>query len=428
MGDRKAIDKKEFAFNVKRGNPPFLNGEQTMSKSIDSFFNDEENSASAKERAVALGNLRLNSSAGEISLNDKLKSFEVLEKQLRQQHMDSGTPLPFDRSAYSPEMNDLRNSVIARQIKALHVDKDFLTHMITEKFIDPNGMNGEYLRDAEVNPDARKILIEFGADAERAKKLDQNHLTYQLINHVQEVNDLRESGKAADYNVKLIDSLIRRGADVNGKYHLDSDYIHDYDNLYDINYRLLEKERRYPVACQIQDRDVFEHLIENHVTDLNFENEQSPLVQAVAHNDLSKAQYLIDQGSSIDLSPQFHGRGLDFWCSSSEMTELLGEHGFDFNHTTGEFSAPPLTTALERVERNLKEDDHEKANKNIAVIETMIRFGADINATNRHHRESPAQLIEKLGLSDHFKDHLKTPTRETQTTQRKQQFIRGFAQ
>ena len=399
-----------------------------MSKSIDSFFNDEENSASAKERATALGNLRLNSSAGEISLDDKLKSFEVLERQLRQQYMDSGNPLPFDRSAYSPQMDDLRNSVIERQIKALHIDKDFLSHMITEKFIDPNGRNGEYLRDAEVNPDARKILIEFGADAERAKKLDQNHLTYQLNNHVQEVNDLRESGKVADYNVKLIDSLIRRGAGVNGKYHLDSDYIHDYDNLYDINYRLLEKERRYPVACQIQDRDVFEHLIENHVTDLNFENEQSPLVQAVAQNDLSKAQYLIDQGSSIDSSPQFHGRGLDFWCSSSEMTELLGEHGYDFNHTTGEFSAPPLTTVVERIERHLKEDNHEKANANIAIAEKMIRFGADINATNRHHRESPAQKIEKLGLNDHFKEHLKTPSRETPTAQRKQQFQRGFAQ
>src|SRR3972149_4262794 len=364
-----------------------------MSKSIDSFFNDEENSASAKERAVALGNLRMNSSTGEISLNDKLKSFEVLERQLRQQHLDSGNSLPFDRSAYSPEMDELRNSVIERQIKALHVDKDFLAHIISVKSIDPDGVNGEYLRDAEVNPDARKILIEFGADAERAKKLDQNHLTYQLNNHVQEVNDLRESGKAADYNVKLIDSLIRRGADVNGKYHLDGDYIHDYDNLYDINYRLLEKERRYPVACQIQDRDVFEHLIENHVTDLNFEKEQSPLVQAVAQNDLSKAQYLIDQGSSIDSDPLFHGRGLDFWCSSSEMTELLGEHGFDFNHTTGEFSAPPLTTTLERIERNLKEGNHEKANTNIAIAEKMIEYGADISATTRHQRESPAQMI-----------------------------------
>ena len=398
-----------------------------MSKSIDSFFNDEENSASAKERAVALGNLRMNSSTGEISLNDKLKSFEVLERQLRQQHLDSGNSLPFDRSAYSPEMDESRNSVIERQIKALHVDKDFLAHIISVKSIDPNGVNGEYLRDAEVNPDARKILIEFGADAERAKKLDQNHLTYQLNNHVQEVNDLRESGKAADYNVKLIDLRIRRGTDVNGKYHLDGDYIHDYDNLYDINYRLLEKERRYPVACQIQDRDVFEHLIENHVTDLNFEKEQSPLVQAVAQNDLSKAQYLIDQGSSIDSDPLFHGRGLDFWCSSSEMTELLGEHGFDFNHTTGEFSAPPLTTTLERIERNLKEGNHEKANTNIAIAEKMIEYGADINATNRHHRESPAQMIEKLGLNDHFKEHLKAPTLEAASPQRKQEFKRGFA-
>lgn len=398
-----------------------------MSKSIDSFFNDEVNSASAKERATALGNLRLNSSAGEISLDDKLKSFEVLERQLRQQHMDSGNPLPFDRSAYSSEMDDLRNSIIERQIKALHVDEDFLTHMITTKFIDPNGENGEYLRDAEVNPDARKILIEFGADAERAKRLNQNHLTYQLNNHVQEVNDLRESGKSADYNVKLIDSLVRRGADANGKYHLDDDYIHDYDNLYNINYRLLEKERRYPIACQIQDRDVFEHLVENHVTDLDFKGEESPLAHAVAHNDLSKAQYLIDQGSSIDSSPQFHGRGLDFWCSSSEMTELLGEHGFDFNHTTGEFSAPPLTTVVERIERNLKEDNHEKANKNIAIAEKMIEFGADINATNRHHRESPAQMIEKLGLNDHFKEHLKAPTLESASPQRKQEFKRGFA-
>lgn len=398
-----------------------------MGKSIDSFFNDEENSASAKERATALNNLKLNASAGEISLNDKLKSFEVLEKQLRQQHLDSGNPLPFDRSAYSPEMNDLHNSIIERQIKALHVDRDFLTHMIAAKSIDPNGENGEYLRDAEVNPDARKILIEFGADAERAKRLNQNHLTYQLNNHVQEVNDLRESGKSADYNVKLIDSLVRRGADANGKYHLDDDYIHDYDNLYNISYRLLEKERRYPIACQIQDRDVFEHLIENHVTDLDFKGEESPLAHAVAHNDLSKAQYLIDQGSSIDSSPQFHGRGLDFWCSSSEMTELLGEHGFDFNHTTGEFSAPPLTTVVERIERNLKEDNHEKANKNIAIAEKMIEFGADINATNRHHRESPAQMIEKLGLNDHFKEHLKAPTLESANPQRKQEFKRGFA-
>lgn len=397
-----------------------------MSKSINDFFNDEENSASAKERAVALDKLKLNSTSGEISLADKLKSLDVLERQLRQQHLDSGNPLPFDRSAYSPEMDDLRNSVIEQEVKSVSVDKDFLTHMIAVRFMDPDGKNGEYLRDPAVNSDARRILIDLGADEERANALDQNYLTHQLNSHVQEVNDLRENGKPAHYNVKLIDSLINKGADVNGKYHLDHDYIHDYDNLYDINYRLLEKERRYPIACQIQDRDVFEHLIENHVTDLNFEGEESPLVHAVAHNDLSKAQYLIDQGSSIDSRPQYHGRGMDFWCNSVEMTELLGEHGFDFNHTTGEFSAPPLTVALERVERDLKADDQEKATKNIAIAEKMMQFGADINATNRHHRVSPAQMIENLGLNEHFKDHIKAPVRETPSPQRKQEYRRGF--
>lgn len=399
-----------------------------MSKNIKDFFNDEENSASARERAIALSNLELNSSAGEISLYDKLESLGILAKQLREQYRTAGIELPYYDATVPHEIQDLYERVTEQQVRLEKFDKDFITHMIVVEKCSPEECSTEYiadndyLRDERVNPEAKRLLIELGADAEKAKRLDLDHLTYQLNSHIQEVNDLNDNGKAANYDVDLIDSLIRKGADVNGKYH-----SQDYDCIHKNYYKYLERDRRYPIAHDIRDRDVFEHFIEKHVTDLDFTNEESPLTHAVAHNDLSKVQYLIDKGASIDPSPKYHDRGMAFWCNSVEMVELLGNSGFDFDQIDDRFNPPPLTEVLMRVERNRENCDPIKAVKNIAIAEKMIQFGADINKWQNEYPNAK-QMIEHLDLKNHFKEHLKAPSRETPTAQKKQEFKQGFAQ
>ncbi|MBN5155246.1 ankyrin repeat domain-containing protein [Stenotrophomonas maltophilia] len=393
-----------------------------MSKSIDSFFNDEENSASAKERATALNNLKLNSTSGEISLYDKLENLGVLERHLRQQHEKSGDPLSIHHSDSPYEIKRLHEIVFEQQIKAEDIDEEFISHMVFVDRCSPSGhSDNDYLRDEQVNPEAKRLLIELGADADKAERLDLDHLTYQLNSHIQEVNDLNDNGKAANYDVDLIDSLIHKGADVNGKYH-----SQDYDCIHKNYYKYLERDRRYPIAHDIRDWDVFEHFIEKHVTDLDFTNEESPLTHAVAQNDLSKVQYLIDKGASIDPSPKYHDRGMAFWCNSVEMVELLGNSGFDFNQTDDRFSAPPLTEMFGRVSDNRDNHDSIEAVKNIAIAEKMIQFGADINKPQNDY-PSATEMINRLDLNDHFKEHLKAPTLEASSPQRKQEFKRGFA-
>src|SRR2546427_692940 len=362
-----------------------------MSKSIESFFNDEENSASAKERAVALDNLKLNSTSGEISLYDKLENLGVLERHLRQQHEKSGDPLSFHHSDSPYEIQRLHEIVFEQQIKAEDIDEEFISHMVFVDRCSPSGhRDNDYLRDEQVNPEAKRLLIGLGADADKAERLDLDYLTYQLNHHIKEVNDLKDSGRAANYDVDLIDSLIRKGADVNGKYH-----SRDYDCLHKNYYEYLENDRSYPIAHDIRDRDVFEHFIEKHVTDLDFTNEESPLTHAVAHNDLSKVQYLIDKGASIDPSPKYHDRGMAFWCNSVEMVELLGNSGFDFNQTDDRFSAPPLTEVFGRVSDNRDNHDSIEAVKNIAIAEKMIQFGADINKPQNDY-PSATEMINRL--------------------------------
>ncbi|WP_152905261.1 hypothetical protein [Stenotrophomonas maltophilia] len=392
-----------------------------MGKSINDFFNDEENSASAKERAVALDKLKLNSTSGEISLYDKLENLGVLERHLRQQHEEAGNPLYIDSSNSPYEIGRLHEIVFEQQIKAEEIDKEFISHMVFVDRCSPYGhSDNDYLRDDQVSPEAKRLLIELGADADKAERLDLDYLTYRLNNHIKETNDLKDNGKAADYDVDLIDSLIHKGADVNGKYH-----SQDYDSIHKNYYKYLETDRRYPVAHDIRDRDVFEHFIEKHVTDLDFTNEESPLTHAVAHNDLSKVQYLIDKGASIDPSPKYHDRGMAFWCKSVEMVELLGNSGFDFDQTDDRFSAPPLTEVFKRVERNRDDHDPIAAVKNIAIAEKMIQFGADINKWQNEYPNA-TEMINRLDLKDHFKEHLKAPTRETPSPQRKQEYRRGF--
>ncbi|MBA0446119.1 hypothetical protein D7Y61_02060 [Stenotrophomonas maltophilia] len=162
------------------------------------------------------------------------------------------------------------------------------------------------------------------------------------------------------------------------------------------------------------------------MTDLDFTDEESPLTHAVAHNDLSKVQYLIEKGASIDPSPKYHDRGMAFWCNSVEMVELLGNSGFDFDQTDDRFSAPPLTEVFKRVERNRDDHDPIAAVKNIAIAEKMIQFGADINKWQNEYSNAK-QMIEHLDLKNHFKEYLKAPTLESGSPQRKQEFKRGFA-
>lgn len=140
----------------------------------------------------------------------------------------------------------------------------FVEHLVKTKGADPTGVNAiNYLTNDSVSDSDKELLVSLGASTAFRDALKKDILTYQLRDHIDDINWLRDrdenEGKRYpsnhSYDMELIRELVKNGADINGYYHAHHQPRPDSDQDY-------SNEGYQPITVALRDETLLADLIE----------------------------------------------------------------------------------------------------------------------------------------------------------------------